>query len=79
MKQAVRRNIDRFPNDFTLELTKKEQNFLRSQFVVLKSGQHSKYTPFAFIEIGIVAFILHELRLSEIIIIMVTHDKIKRI
>ncbi len=38
LKQAVRRNIDRFPNDFMFELNKKEQDSLRSQFVTLKRG-----------------------------------------
>jgi hypothetical protein len=33
LKQAVRRNIERFPDDFMFELTKKEQDSLRSQFV----------------------------------------------
>lgn len=32
LKQAVRRNINRFPDDFMFELTKKEQDSLRSQF-----------------------------------------------
>ncbi|MCP4624902.1 MAG: ORF6N domain-containing protein [bacterium] len=36
LKQAVRRNIDRFPDDFIFELTKKEQNSLKSQTVILK-------------------------------------------
>ena len=53
LKQAVRRNIERFPDDFMFELTKKEQNSLRSQFVTLKRGAHSKYPPFAFTEQGI--------------------------
>ncbi len=50
LKQAVRRNIDRFPVDFMFELTKEENQFLRSQNVTLKRGQHSKYLPFAFTE-----------------------------
>jgi len=53
LKQAVRRNIDRFPNDFMFELNKEEQDSLRSQFVTLKRGQHSKYPPFAFTEQGV--------------------------
>ena len=53
LKQAVRRNIDRFPADFMFELTKDEYQSLRSQFVTLKRGQHSKYTPFAFTEHGV--------------------------
>jgi hypothetical protein len=53
LKQAVRRNIKRFPDDFMYELTKKEYQSLRSQTVTLKRGQHSKYLPFAFTEQGI--------------------------
>jgi hypothetical protein len=50
LKQAVRRNIDRFPADFMFELTREENKSLRSQNVTLKRGQHSKYLPFAFTE-----------------------------
>jgi len=53
LKQAVRRNIKRFPDDFMFELTKEEQHSLRSQNVTLKRGQHSKYLPFAFTEQGV--------------------------
>lgn len=53
LKQAVRRNIKRFPDDFMFELTKEENEILRSQFVTLKRGQHSKYLPFAFTEQGV--------------------------
>jgi hypothetical protein len=53
LKQAVRRNIDRFPLDFMFELSKKEYQSLRSQNVTLKRGQHSKYLPFVFTEQGV--------------------------
>jgi hypothetical protein len=53
LKQAVRRNIKRFPKDFMFELTKQENQSLRSQNVTLKRGQHSKYLPFAFTEQGV--------------------------
>ena len=36
LKRAVRRNIDRFPNDFMFELTEKEWDFLRCNFVTSK-------------------------------------------
>jgi len=52
-KQAVRRNIERFPADFMFELTAKEYKYIRSQNVTLKRGQHSKYLPFAFTEQGV--------------------------
>lgn len=52
LKQAVRRNINRFPEDFMFELTEEEWISLRSQIVTLKvgRGQHSKYLPFVFTE-----------------------------
>jgi len=56
LKEAVRRNIDRFPSDFMFELTKDEYNTLRTQFATLDNrgrGKHSKYRPFAFTEQGI--------------------------
>jgi len=55
LKQAVRRNIDRFPEDFLFELTKEEYDSLRSQIVTLEKGRgkHSKYNPFAFTEQGV--------------------------
>lgn len=54
LNQAVRRNIDRFPEDFMFQLTKEEaEELLRSQFVTLKRGQHYKYLPYAFTENGV--------------------------
>lgn len=37
LNQAVKRNIDRFPKDFMFQLTKKEWESLRSQFVMMSS------------------------------------------
>lgn len=53
LKQAVRRNMGRFPKGFMFELTLEEDRALRSQFVTLKQGEHAKYRPFAFTEHGI--------------------------
>lgn len=53
LKQAVRRNGDRFPEDFMFQLSLDEWRFLRSQTVTLKRGQHSKYPPYAFTEQGV--------------------------
>ncbi len=54
LNQAVKRNLMRFPNDFMFQLTKEEfENLLRSQFVTLKRGEHSKYLPYVFTENGI--------------------------
>lgn len=55
LKQAVRRNIERFPDDFMFELTKEELAHWRSQFV-MSNPSHKKglrYAPFGFTEHGI--------------------------
>lgn len=52
LKQAIRRNITRFPVDFMFELTEIEFNTLRSQIVTSKRGG-VRYKPFAFTEQGI--------------------------
>ena len=38
LKQAVKRNIDRFPEDFMFELTKEETESLRSQIMTAERG-----------------------------------------
>jgi hypothetical protein len=65
LNQAVKRNVDRFPEDFMFQLTMDEANAvlapqpsarLRSQLVTLKKtprGTNIKYRPFAFTEHGI--------------------------
>lgn len=53
LKQAVRRNAERFPEDFMFELTNEENQQLKAQIVVLSRGQHSKYLPFVFTEQGV--------------------------
>lgn len=66
--QAVKRNIERFPDDFMFQLTWAEVVSLRSQsvtlntsapepsrsrVVTLKRGQNVKYAPYAFTEQGV--------------------------
>jgi cell division protein FtsL len=53
LKRQVRRNIERFPEDFMFELTQVEYEILRRQFGTLSWGEHSKYLPMAFTEQGI--------------------------
>ena len=47
---AVKRNINRFPDDFYFQLTEDEYNFLRSQLGTLKNGRglHIKLVPYVF-------------------------------
>jgi hypothetical protein len=68
LNQAVKRNPDRFPDDFMFQLTWEETEIWRSQFVTLdpdegkpsrsqsvtlKRGQNPKYRPYAFTEQGV--------------------------
>lgn len=53
LNQAVKRNISRFPDDFMFQLSIAEYRSLRSQFVTLKRGTHSKYLPYVFTEQGV--------------------------
>lgn len=53
LNQQVKRNMGKFPERYMFQLTKEEHELLRSQNVILKRGQHSKYLPFAFTEHGI--------------------------
>lgn len=54
LKRQVRRNIERFPqNDFMFELSQQEYDVLRSQIGTLKRGEHVKYLPMAFTELGV--------------------------
>ena len=53
LKQAVKRNISRFPSDFMFGLMKPEFENLRSQFVTSSWGG-TRYAPMAFTEQGII-------------------------
>ena len=48
LKQAVKRNMKRFPSDFMFILTKDEFESLRSQFVTSNKRGGTRYMPFAF-------------------------------
>jgi phage regulator Rha-like protein len=52
LKEQVRRNIERFPEDFMFELTKDETSNLRSQFATSSWGG-TRYLPMAFSEHGV--------------------------
>jgi len=52
--QAVKRNMQRFPEDFMMQLTAAEWVVLRSQFVTSKTNRGGRrYLPFAFTEQGV--------------------------
>jgi hypothetical protein len=52
LNQSVKRNAGRFPSDFMFQLTEKEFDGLRSQFVTSKRGG-IKRPPYAFTELGV--------------------------
>jgi hypothetical protein len=53
--QAVKRNLERFPEDFMFQLTKQEKESLRSQIVISNVGGRGgrRYLPYAFTEHGV--------------------------
>ncbi len=54
--QAVKRNSNRFPNDFMFQLTKQEVSDLKSQFVISSGETHGgarRAAPYAFTEQGV--------------------------
>ncbi|TET77767.1 MAG: ORF6N domain-containing protein [Candidatus Cloacimonadota bacterium] len=55
LKQAVKRNIERFPEDFMFQLSKKEFEDWRSQIVTSNSGDKMglRYRPYAFTQEGV--------------------------
>jgi hypothetical protein len=53
LKQAVRRNLDRFPEDFMFELSEAEAGDLVSQNVIPGRGKLGGALPYAFTEQGV--------------------------
>lgn len=58
LKQTVRRNLERFPEDFMFEMTENEYNLLiislTSQIVISNERGGRRYMPFAFTEHGVI-------------------------
>ena len=53
LKEQEKRNLNRFPGHYMFELSKEENEILRSQNATLRHGGHSKYLPYAFTEHGV--------------------------
>jgi phage regulator Rha-like protein len=91
LNQAVKRNLERFPEDFMFQLSSDEVetwwNFVisersRSQFVTLKRGENIKYQPYAFTEHGILmlsSVLRSERAITVNIAIMRTFVKLRKI
>jgi len=92
LKQAVRRNIKRFPDDFMFELSKEEFENWRSQFVTSNSDKMGlRYRPMTFTEQGVamLSSVLRSSRAIEVNIaimrafvqlrkMIASHDKLAR-
>ena len=54
LNEQVKRNADRFPEDFMFQLNNEEWESLRSQIAISKKGKGGRrYAPFAFTEHGV--------------------------
>ena len=81
LKQAVRRNRDRFPSDFMFELSPEEVEIVVSQFVIPNRRKLGGAKPMAFAEQGIAMFssVLNSERAVKVnIAIMRTFVKLRR-
>ena len=92
LKQAVRRNITRFPDDFMFELTKEEFENWRSQFVTSNRDRMGlRYRPMAFTEQGVamLSSVLNSDRAIQVNVLIMraftrlrqmlsTHEELKR-
>ena len=85
LNQAVKRNLERFPDDFMFQLIQEEAQAIlasRSQNVILKRGQNIKYLPYAFTEQGVamLSSVLRSPRAVEVnIAIMRTFVQLRRL
>ena len=70
LNKAVRRNIDRFPDDFMFQLTVDETDALRFQIGISKKQKRGgrRYLPYAFTEQGVamLSSVLHSKRAVEV-------------
>ncbi len=66
--QAVKRNIDRFPEDFMFQLTDEEFVNLKSQIVISSWGGSRRAKPYAFTEQGVAMLsgVLHSERAVQV-------------
>jgi len=82
LNEQVKRNVDRFPNDFMFQLSENEYDSLRSQIATLENGkgQHRKYMPYAFTENGVymlLAVLKSQVAIDVSIEIMRTFTKLR--
>jgi len=69
LKQAVRRNIERFPEDFMFEMNKEELNLWREENATTQEDKQGlRYAPFCFTEQGVtmLSCVLNSARAIEV-------------
>ncbi len=74
LNEQVKRNAERFPEDFTFRLTPEENKLLRSQIATSNGGRGGRrYLPFVFTEHGAItaASVLNSPRAAEMSIFVV--------
>ena len=79
LKRQVRRNSERFPEDFMFELTQDEYINSRCQFGTLKQGENIKYSPMVFTEQGVAmlsSVLSSSSAISRIILILPEHGSV---
>ena len=80
--QAVKRNIERFPEDFMFQLTDDEYGILKSQLVISSWGGARRANPYAFTEQGVamLSSVLKSKRAIQVnIVIMRAFVKLRQI
>jgi phage regulator Rha-like protein len=73
LNQAVKRNANRFPNEFAFRVTVKEVANLKSQTVISSLHGGSRHLPFAFTEHGVLmaANVLKSTRATDLSIALI--------
>jgi hypothetical protein len=81
--QAVKRNLDRFPEDFMFQLTTEEAESLRSQIVISNVGRGGRrYAPYVFTEQGVamLSSVLKSKRAAQVnVVIMRTFVRLREL
>ncbi len=82
LRQQVKRNIERFPCDFMVQLSREELDFMVSQNVTPSRKRFGGYLPYAFTEQGVAMLsgVLHSKRAVQVnIAIMRAFVKLRNI
>jgi len=68
LNQAVKRNVERFPEDFMFQLSREENANLKSQIVTSSWGGARRALPYAFTEHGVamLSSVLHSPRAIQV-------------